>query len=205
MGYSAKFYDTIRDGLFHGWLGERQFSGLNDVLGVVDAPAALALSGTTVFPRRWKAYVLATVWWETDFTMQPVAEIGRGRGYPYGQPAGPYGQCYYGRGYPQLTWYDNYLQAHQRLSAAGVLHPGQDVCKTPDLACDPEVSAFILISGMTQGWFTGRKLENYFPIEDPSSADWYNARRIVNGLDHANDIGDAAQTFFEALLAEESA
>lgn len=195
------FFQTVRTKLFHGYLTQHQFDGINALLAAWDAPGALALAGTTIIPRRWRAYALATVWWETDFTMQPVPEIGAGRGYKYGQPDGPYGQCYYGRGYPQLTWYRNYLQAQSRLSVAGVLAPGQDVCKTPDLACDPTVSSFILISGMTQGWFTGKKLEDYFPIEDASAADWYGARRIINGLDHAADIAFAAQTFMDALLA----
>ena len=205
MSYSAKFYDTVRQKLFHGWLGDHQFSGLNDVLATVDDPSAMKLAGTTIFPRRWKAYILATVWWETDFTMQPVEEGGEGHGRAYGQPAGPYDQCYYGRGYPQLTWYGNYLKAQDLLSAAGLLTADQNICKKPDLACDPRISGFILVSGMTTGWFTGHELEEFFPISDPGRASWDEARLIVNGLDHADDIGNAAQVFYGALLAEASA
>ena len=53
--------------------------------------------------------------------------------------------------------------------------------------------------GMTEGWFTGLKLENYFPTHNPKWGDWVNARRIINGLDCAARIALYAQHFRDAL------
>jgi hypothetical protein len=43
---------------------------------------------------------------------------------------------------------------------------------------------------MTDGWFTGKKLANYFVGE---TADYVNARRIINGLDQADRISRFAR------------
>lgn len=47
--------------------------------------------------------------------MEPIEEYGEGSSRDYGQPFGPYGQCYFGRGFVQLTWYDNYVKGEQIL------------------------------------------------------------------------------------------
>jgi putative chitinase len=52
--------------------------------------------------------------------------------------------------------------------------------------------------GMINGMFTGKKLKDYF---HDVSADWVNARRIINGLDRANDIAAYAKKFLAALEA----
>lgn len=69
--------------------------------------------------------------------------------------------------------------------------------KYPELALEPEISARIMIEGMTRGIsnrgdFTGVSLENYFNNhkEDP-----INARRIINGLDQAKKIADYYNKF----------
>ena len=51
---------------------------------------------------------------------------------------------------------------------------------------------------MTAGWFTGKKLGDYFNGE---KTDWRNARRIINALDKADTIAGYAKTFYTALLA----
>jgi hypothetical protein len=72
---------------------------------------------------RWAAYMLATVHKETTFSFKAsTKEDGRGGSSPYAQAAqvvdvlgvrGPentvYSNTYYGRGYVQLTWEENYL------------------------------------------------------------------------------------------------
>ncbi len=71
----------------------------------------------------------------------------------------------------------------------------------PELALKPEISARIMIEGMTRGIsnrgdFTGVSLENFFNNrrDDP-----FNARRIVNGLDQANIIAGYYYKFLHAL------
>lgn len=179
-----KFFDAIRPELFHGSMTEDQVKGCETIIGVWPAKT----------DSRWVADGLATGWWETDFTMSPVPEIGRGHGRKYGLPAGPYGEIYYGRGLVQLTWEFNYKMVAQKI-------PGCDVYRRPDRALDPEIAAEIMTRGMTEGWFTGRKLEDYFPLADPECANWTGARRIINGNDHAADIAHAAVHFWKALGA----
>ena len=62
---------------------------------------------------RMVAYVLATVHWETGaygqkFIYEPVPEQGKGKGRPYSLPHKKTGKVYYGRGFCQITWFDNY-------------------------------------------------------------------------------------------------
>ena len=47
--------------------------------------------------------------------MQPIEEYGKGSTAAYGQPDPETGQTYYGRGFVQLTWRDNYARADQEL------------------------------------------------------------------------------------------
>ncbi len=77
---------------------------------------------------------------------------------------------FYGRGYVQLTWYDNYLRAGSEL--------GVDLVKNPELALQPEIAAKIMRLGIVGGWFTGRKLAHYF---SGSLKDFVNAHAIING------------------------
>lgn len=66
---------------------------------------------------------------------------------------------------------------------------------------EPEISAKIMIEGMTRGIsnhgdFTGVSLETYFNSykDDP-----INARRIINGLDQANKIAGYHYKFLNAI------
>lgn len=40
---------------------------------------------------------------------------------------------------------------------------------------------------MTEGWFTGTKLSSFF---NPTTEDWKNVRKIINGLDKWDLIKD---------------
>lgn len=71
----------------------------------------------------------------------------------------------------------------------------------PELALEPDISARIMIEGMTRGCssrgdFTGVSLEDYF---NNHTEDEVNARRIVNGMDQANGIAGLYRKFLEAL------
>ena len=104
-----------------------------------------------------------------------------------------------GRGYVQITGRVNYRDWSQR---AGV-----DLIANPDrVASDPSLAAKILVQGMRDGTFTGKKLADYVrPGEEP---DFYNARAIINGDKRKNGeaIAGYASNYLAALIrAEERA
>jgi hypothetical protein len=134
---------------------------------------------------RWWAYTLATAYWETGRTMKPLEEFGKGAGRVYGRAEN--GFTYYGRGFVQLTWRENYEKLGQAL--------GFDLENKPELALDPVIAAQIMCVGMERGLFTGKALEDYF---DADTDDPVNARRIVNGTDKAKEI---AALYRKALTA----
>lgn len=178
----AVFFNSIREHVFGGSLSQSQVTGIISLIDMWERSPVLT-------DLRYFAYMLATVKWETAHTMQPIAEYGKGKGRKYGKK-GKYGQVPYGRGYVQLTWDFNYEKADRELNLKGAL------LANFDLALRPDVAALILFLGMTQGWFTGKKLSDYFG----ATADWWNARRIINGTDHAADIANIAKAFYAALV-----
>jgi predicted chitinase len=132
------------------------------------------------------AYVLATVKWETAQTFKPVKEAfwlsedwrrKKLRYFPY-----------YGRGYVQLTWKNNYEKYSKIL--------GIDLVNNPDEALKENIALFILVHGFKIGTFTGRKITDYI---DSSKTDFVNARRCINGKDHAHDIAEFAKQYLNTL------
>lgn len=180
-----KFYASIRNNF--GPLSQKQVDGFEAILNYwID---------TGLTDTRWLAYMLATAWHETAKTMQAIEEYGKGKGRVYGKPDKRTGQVYYGRGFVQLTWYDNYRIMGKLLDVDLVNHPA--------LALDTATAVKIMFEGMTTGLslkgdFTSRDLSMYFndKKEDP-----VNARRIINGLDRAELIAGYYKNFKEALAA----
>ncbi|MEM7485351.1 MAG: glycoside hydrolase family 19 protein [Bacteroidota bacterium] len=174
------FFDYIRHRLHFGRLSQNQVNGYTLLL---DHWETNQLKDT-----RWLAYVLATTYHETDKTIRPIAEYGKGRGKAYGKRDPDTGQIYYGRGYVQLTWKENYRKYSEIL--------GIDLVNNPELALDQNVATEILFHGMVNGIFTGKKLMDYFTVD---ISDWYNARKIINGNDKKFIIGDYGKEFFAAI------
>ena len=138
-------------------------------------------------------------------TMQPIREYGKlvyfnkyephtRVGKVLGNTVSGDGARFKGRGYVQLTGRRNYALAAKKL--------GVDLVANPDLALDPHHAARIMFEGMIDGWFTRKKLTDYF---SSSKTDWKNARRIINGTDKAATIASYAETFFRALVAARNA
>lgn len=187
-----KFLNNIEQSLFNGRLTHSQRSGIEFKL--------IAFKKYGVTDIRHQAYMLATSYHETAKTMQPIEEYGKGKGRPYGQKimynGKPYkfpDKIYYGRGDVQLTWYENYKLMGKLLNIP--------LLEQPELALNPEISARIMIEGMTKGRsnrgdFTGVSLETYF---NSTKSDPINARRIINGLDQAQKIAGYYYKFLEAL------
>lgn len=136
--------------------------------------------------RNETAYVLATGFWETGKTMVPVREYG-GETYLKSKPYYPY----VGMGFCQITWLINYQRATKEL--------GVDFVSDPQKLLIPEYSAEIIVAGMSEGWFTGKKLSDYITL---SKSDFVNARRIINGMDKAALIAGFA-TIYDGLLKED--
>ncbi|MCD4509702.1 hypothetical protein LQT97_00495 [Brucella pseudogrignonensis] len=136
--------------------------------------------------RNQMAYVLATAYHETAKTMKPINEIGSEK-YLRSKKYWPY----IGRGYVQITWKNNYEKAGRIL--------GIDFVSKPELLLQPKYAAPIIIAGMVEGWFTGKKLSDYITLQ---KSDFKNARRIVNGTDKAELIAGYAKDYDKALLAE---
>ncbi|RDW95451.1 hypothetical protein J057_24200 [Marinobacter nanhaiticus D15-8W] len=132
------------------------------------------------------AYILATVERETGNTFEPVIEAYwlsekyRKENFSY--------YPYYGRGFVQITWKHNYEKYSKKLSI--------DLVSNPDLALENENSLFILIDGFKNGVFTGKKIAEYI---NSRSIDFFNARRCINGLDHAQEIADSARSYLTNL------
>lgn len=186
------FFDTVRESLFDGSMNQGQVHGMEAILREWEARGLTDL--------RWLAYMLATTYHETAKTMQPIEEFGNGKGYRYGKKIKRSGiayktpdKIYYGRGYVQLTWYENYQTMGRLL--------GIDLLGNPELALRPDIASKIMFEGMTMGNshfgdFTGKSLENYF---NDTKEDWVNARKIINGLDKAALIAGYGKKFMAGL------
>ena len=123
------------------------------------------VNATRSLPISHRAYLLATAYHETAFTMQPITEYGGVRyfdKYDTGKLAAALGNTpqadgdgyfFRGRGYVQITGRANYQKAGQKLKI--------DLVNNPDLALDPRIAADILVRGSTEGWFTGKSLNDY--------------------------------------------
>lgn len=192
-----QFYDRIRP-LFGGKLKIEQVDGMDALINEFERRDLSDI--------RWLAYILATVFHETAKTMQPIQEIGRGKGKDYGKKL-KYGQghgkripytlpdiIYYGRGLVQATWYEIY----EALTKAAFKQGKKwDFLHKPELLLQMEPSVWATYHGMTTGLYTGKALADYI---NPIKCNWKNARRIINGQDRAEDIAEYAIRFYNALL-----
>lgn len=135
--------------------------------------------------RNQLAYVLATAYHETAHKMKPVREMG-GEAYLKKKKYYPY----VGMGYVQLTWDYNYRKAGKFLDVDFISHP--------KLLLEPKYAVPILIEGMKDGWFTGKKLSDYITL---NTSGFVGARRIINGTDKAELIAGYAKEY-DALLKQ---
>lgn len=173
MEMTEKGFAVLRDAF--GKLNQSQVDGINFIVSAINADKSIS------YPQA--AYMLATVWHETAKTMEPVIEFGSSK-YLKSQKYWPY----IGYGYVQLTWLANYKRMGDFLNI--------NLVADPKLALQPEIAAKIMIAGMKNGMFTGKKLSDYIY---QSKKDYEGARRIINGTDKAKLIAGYADTFEYAL------
>ena len=164
--------------------------GLTDLLGYVS-------TDKDITDIRWAAYMLATTMHETDRKWLPVEEIRKGGTRKYAQEievtdkvGKKYKNSYYGRGYVQLTWEENYKKLGKAIGM------GDDLRLYPEKALEPDVAYKIMSYGMRNGSFSGKKLADYIA---GTSADYFHARRIINLLDKAQLIQGFAETLEQLL------
>jgi predicted chitinase len=147
------------------------------------------------------AYVMATVQRESRFGLW-MTELSSGRQYQGRADLGNLqpgdGVRFKGRGFVQCTGRKNYTYWTKRMNAdlpAAVAKP--DFVRSPALAAEPGWAAKICTLGMKEGRFTTKKLDDYI---NAAGIDFLNARRVVNGLDHAQEIMGNAKLYLSALL-----
>jgi predicted chitinase len=180
-----EFFDAVRAAF--GPLSRNQVNGLN-----------ILLAATKGLPLKHRAYVLATAWHETGpedsvLHMTPCREKWgpteaqqRYEGHEkLGNTQPGDGYRFLGRGYVQITGRANYRRASRLV--------GKDLLATPSLAQRPEIASVIIVDGMVNGWFTGKRMADFDNYAD--------MRRVVNGTDKAALIADYAVKFEDALRA----
>jgi hypothetical protein len=183
------FFDRYR--ATFGKLNQSQVDGIEQILGFIESDVHLTTISHT-------AYILATIKHECADLWRPLVEWGKGKGRKYAVAYSVAGLAdgvtrinrYYGRGYVQITWRDNY----ERLGRA--IGMGDALVHFPDAALVPEIAWKITSVGMRRGLFTGASLMSY--LNDINS-DYVQARRIINGLDCAEKIAGYAAAF-ESML-----
>lgn len=202
MGINRRFFfEHARRWLFGGGAGGRltqsQVDGVTDLLDVWEGSYAHE-------DDRWLAYILGGVFHETGGRMVPVREgfarndaearavvarlHARGkirRNYALPNAAGV---SYYGRGRIQNTWEENYRRLERRF--------GLPFLSQPDLLLDSKLDATVTIIGHIEGLWTRYRLSDFFSAE---REDWVGARRIVNGLDRAEQIAGYSKLFYAAI------
>jgi hypothetical protein len=183
----AKFIFLYEQQYFK-FLTDTARAGLTDLL-------ALLGNDPNMVDVRWVGYCLATTFHETAGTWLPVEEYGKGKGLQYGVPDKRTGRTYYGRGYTQNTWYDNYKML---TDAWNKLHPQVpvDFTQHPDLLCIPEYAYWAMSYAMRNGSYTGVGLKRYF---NDTTTDPINARKIINGTDKAALIANYYDMFMKIL------
>lgn len=132
-------------------------------------------------------YILATAWHECSLVSKKEIRCNTSQACYWLQENYWY-TGYFGRGFVQLTGESNY---EEMSSIVGI-----DLVTYPDMALEPNTAAKIIVEGMQKGTFTGVKLSNY--IND-DSIDFYNARKVVNGLQNADNISDTAFNILTSL------
>lgn len=132
------------------------------------------------------AYVFATTFHETNATFLPIkeaywlSEAWRLKNLRYSP--------FYGRGYTQITWKENYAKF-------GAIF-GEDFVNKPDLVMIPKYAFNIMVYGFIHGSFTNKKITDYITKD---KTDYKGARRCINGTDKADLIAVYAIKFENIL------
>lgn len=197
------FFSAIKTALFTKFTQE-QVDGLENILThwEVTYPDQ---------PLAFLANFLAQTYLETDTTMQPVKEFGgktpasakryffrmydiQGSRPDVAKALGNImpgdGEKYCGHGLLQITGRAN-------MAAQSKKH-GKDFLTHPEQLLDPATSVKVCFAAAMDGDFTGKSFSDYY---NPLTGDFdaVNARRVINGINRAEEIGVLHQHFAHAL------
>lgn len=204
FGDEGAFYDFLRANHMLGpKISQDEYNGCDTIIKACHA-AGWGIS--------WVAYALATAYHETAHTMLPIKELG-GTAYftrmydikgnrpakarELGNLTPGDGAKYAGRGYPQTTGKDNYRKATEALRKLGF---DVDLVAQPDRMMEPAIAAATMVSGMEEGWFTTRDLDDDLPRRGPGTlAQFIDSRDIINGSDKEKLIAGYAVDFQTGL------
>jgi Putative peptidoglycan binding domain len=180
------------------------FSSVDNILDIAQCPSEIRPFAKKNLPlvlnqcldngvidRGQIAYVFATAEHESHFG-RFMMELADGWDYEGREDLGNTepgdGPRFKGRGFVQITGRLNYQIWSDKL--------GINLIDNPEKAAIPEIAAMILVQGMRDGSFTGVGLSDFI-VGD--SRDFFDARRIVNGLDKADLIEQFAKYYFKAI------
>lgn len=205
----AKFFAAVRASLFGGRLSPDQVNGMEAILDEWQAKPV---------DNRWLAYMLATVYHETDSTMCAISE---NLNYSANRLRATFPKYFsaaqataYARQPERIAnrAYANRIGNGDEASGDGWRYRGRGpvqitgrdnyakygIADHPDMALDRVKAVEILFDGMINGRFTGRKLADFF---SGTASDWIGARKIINSTDRAADIAGYAKKFAAAIEA----
>lgn len=195
MELSEAFFAPVRKTLYSGNLPQSAVTAFN---AMYTEGMARKLSLAQI------AYVMATPYREVGSHLIPIEEDFELRNRSsYGTRTGwnsdgtqntrqPYaGLYYYGRGWPQLTFCDNYIRMGKRL--------GLPLAEQPQLLLQLHVSCLVSFEGMQYALFTKYRLSDFI---NGDKRDYVGARKIVNGEDHAALVASYAECIYTGLLAD---
>jgi len=205
----AKFFAVVRTSLFGGRLSTNQVNGME---------AILAAWQVKPFDSRWLAYMLATIYHETDSTICAISEnlnySASGLLVTFPKYFTATQAIAYARQPQRIAnrAYANRMGNGSEASGDGWRYRGRGlvqitgrdnyerygIADNPDMALDSIKSVEILFDGMVNSRFTGKKLADYFSA---TVTDWVGARKIINGTDRAIDIAGYAKKFVAAIEA----
>lgn len=214
------FYEHLRrTPLLGPTISTDEFTGCETIL----------TAATGKLPTSWAAYCLGTAFHETGGVMAPNIEdlnystaarikevwpnrfptvasaqpfVGNAKGlanHVYNgrmgnRPGTNDGWDHRGRGQGHITGREMYAKLDAELGLGGAM------IRNPDLAMRPDISAQILVVGMLKGLFTTKKLNDFIAAK-PTTAQFTNARVIINPDRNGGKVAAAAAVFFAALLA----
>lgn len=179
----AVLFDELRTAPFGGRISHSAVVGIK---AIIRAWGEHSTADTTQL-----AYILATAFHETGRFVH-MEEIASGEAYEgradLGNDQPGDGKRYKGRGFVQITGRRNYRELGKRI--------GVDLERQPQRAAETNIAAAVLVIGMVEGLFTGKRLDEYVTQTRYS---FVEARRVVNGTDRASEISRYAQQFLAAI------
>lgn len=218
MKLNGDFFSKIKTALFAGQLTQGQVDALNSIFNAwqsIDGKSIDLLSYSLATTYHEVGLNLVPVSENLNYTAKRITEVWPSRfktlaaaqavaGNPqklansvYGGRLGNTGSndgwLYRGRGYSQITGKENYAKFGKLL--------GLDLVNNPDLVLDATIGAKILILGIRDGLFTGKKLSDYKTFESArATVNADGSRKTKNGTSTVGkDIAGYANKFKAAL------